>query len=597
LELTQSIALEALGTEPPDADIGVQVIRLEAIRSGHLAVSGPGGRVFEITVMPDAPPTVAPLGTATRRADGKFSQPFQSSDDYAVVSGQAVLALDLGAVDRRFGLAPEPEPRTVLEYDLPLPIATSRADFSEVLVEDAARHPWANLPVEMVLRVQDGREQQGESPPITLELPGRRFFDPLAAALIEMRRDLLWSRQNAPRVSQVLKALSHRPAGFVRNDRVYLMLRVAIGQIDAALANGPLADELRDELADAFWDMAILLEDGGLEDALAAMKQAQERLSEAIRNGATADEIASLMEDLKAATENYIRQLAERGEQADPSEQFAQEQQNQQISADQIQQLMDEIQRLMEDGQMAAAQALLDQLARLLENLRVVQGQGGEGDTPGGEALRELSETLRGQQGLADQVFRELQEEFGQGSGAQPSEESDEDTGGPSDSLAEQQRDLRDRLGRQQGLMPETGSPDSDDARQALEDAARAMEQAEQALRDGDNGTALDRQADAIEAMREGLRSLRDALADAQARDSDDRFGQDPNQPATGAQRDPLGRNIGEGGRIGTDDTLLQGDDVYRRARDLLDEIRRRTGDRLRPDEELDYLRRLLDQF
>ena len=37
--------------------------------------------------------------------------------------------------------------------------------------------------------------------------------------------------------------------------------------------------------------------------------------------------------------------------------------------------------------------------------------------------------------------------------------------------------------------------------------------------------------------------------------------------------------------------------DVYRRARELLDEIRRRSGDTERPTEELDYLRRLLERF
>ena len=66
----------------------------------------------------------------------------------------------------------------------------------------------------------------------------------------------------------------------------------------------------------------------------------------------------------------------------------------------------------------------------------------------------------------------------------------------------------------------------------------------------------------------------------------------DPN-----SQRDPLGRSTGEMGRIGSDRNMLQGDDVYRRAQDLLDEIRRRSGDQTRPDSELDYLRRLLERF
>jgi hypothetical protein len=62
-------------------------------------------------------------------------------------------------------------------------------------------------------------------------------------------------------------------------------------------------------------------------------------------------------------------------------------------------------------------------------------------------------------------------------------------------------------------------------------------------------------------------------------------------------RRDPLGREEGTNGRIGTDERMLQGEDVYRRARELLDEIRRRSSDQGRPDVERDYLRRLLDRF
>ena len=61
--------------------------------------------------------------------------------------------------------------------------------------------------------------------------------------------------------------------------------------------------------------------------------------------------------------------------------------------------------------------------------------------------------------------------------------------------------------------------------------------------------------------------------------------------------RDPLGRDQGSNGSLATDDSLLQGEDVYRRAQELLDEIRRRSGEGERPDVELDYLRRLLERF
>lgn len=602
----------AVETAAATAASSVHKYDLEAVRSGNLTIAGPGGRSFALTILPDTAPDVELLGEATRRADGKLSQPFRARDDYAVTAGQALIALELGAVDRRYGLALAPEPREPLIYDLPLPITGNRADFTEALVEDAARHPWANLPVKLTLKVEDGRAQRGESAPLMLALPGRRFFDPLAAALIEVRRDLLWSRDNAPRAAQILKAVGHRPEGFVTDEGAYLILRGVIRRLDDALAAGTLQPDLRDELAEALWALAEQLEDGGLADALEAMRQAQERLSEAIRNGASPDEIAKLMDELKRATDEYLRQLAERAP-AEEGPQFGQQQPSQQITGDQIQQMMDEIQRLMEEGRMAEAQELLDQLSRMLENLRVTQGQGGEGDTPGGRAMRDLGETLRQQQDLSDEAFRELQDGFQpgqqgqgqQGQGQQPGRDEGQGGDAPGQgeddrSLAERQRDLRDELNRQQGLLPRTDTEAGEAARRSLDEAGRAMDQAERALREGNNGEAIDRQADAIEALREGMRSLGEALAQQQGRElgrDGQQLGQAEGLSGREVPRDPLGRNTGEGGRIGSEDNLLQGEDVYRRARDLLDEIRRRSGERLRPEAELDYLRRLLDRF
>ena len=42
---------------------------------------------------------------------------------------------------------------------------------------------------------------------------------------------------------------------------------------------------------------------------------------------------------------------------------------------------------------------------------------------------------------------------------------------------------------------------------------------------------------------------------------------------------------------------MLQGEDARRQARELLEDLRNRAGDQTRPDQERDYLLRLLDQF
>jgi hypothetical protein len=67
-----------------------------------------------------------------------------------------------------------------------------------------------------------------------------------------------------------------------------------------------------------------------------------------------------------------------------------------------------------------------------------------------------------------------------------------------------------------------------------------------------------------------------------------------PNQQAG---QDPLGRDRGASGALDQGEDLLQGEDVYRRARDLLDEIRKRSGETGRTTEEREYLKRLLERF
>ena len=150
-------------------------------------------------------------------------------------------------------------------------------------------------------------------------------------------------------------------------------------------------------------------------------------------------------------------------------------------------------------------------------------------------------------------------------------------------------------LNEQASRLPGIGGQEGEDLRRSLEDAGDAMDRAEESLRNDDLAGALDNQAEAMEQLRDGMRNLGEMLAEqnqGQGRQGD----ADGQADADGA-RDPLGREQGATGRIGTDQRLLQGEDVYRRARELLDEIRRRSSERARPEFELDYLRRLLDQF
>lgn len=569
LDETVSGRRDAVAASEPAQDFTVT-------RSGELSISGRDGRTWSVTAIPDLPPSVTVDPTMERDANGRFTQGFSARDDYGVTKGQVTIALDLGAVDRRHGLATQPDPITPTTRDLPLRGSRAQIKGAEVkgsLTDDLSQSILSNLPVTVIYSVTDAAGQSGQSDPVQVTLPGRRFFDPLAAALVEMRRDILWARANAPRAVQILKAVSNAPEGFIRNQSAYLRLRVAIKRLDTA----DVTTALRDEVAGELWDIALLVEEGDLQSAKERLARAQDRLNEAIRNGASDAEIQALMDEMRDATKQYLKQL---GSEAEKRGDQTSQNNGPSLSQDQLQQMLDKLQELMEQGKTAEATALMEQLRQFMENMQVAEG-GGSGDSPSDQTMQGLNDTLRDQQGLSDDAYRDLQD--GQNS-----------EGGKS--LAQRQQDLRDRLDQlgQNESLPGQSTESGESGRQNLDEAGRAMQDAEEALRQGDTSGALDRQAQALEALRNGIGDLNDALAEEEQANngpSGEQGQDDPNG------QDPLGRRTGKALRNGSDENLLQGEDVYRRADELLGEIRKRAGDLTRPENERSYLKRLLDLF
>ena len=601
-----------------------------AATSGTLTIEGENGSSWDVRVIADATPLVELTGPVEADAMGEMSQPFLGFDDYGVDSGTATIALDLGAVERRHGLAVDPDGIDPLVLDLPMPFNGDRADFEAFLVENLSEHPLANLPVTLKMQVVDASGQVGESPAEPMILPGRRFFQPFAKAVIEQRRDLMWARANAPRVAQIMRAISHRPEGLFSNETTYLRMRAIIRRVESFENMGGLTAPVQDEIVQALWDLAIQLEDGTLADARERLRRAQERLAEAMRDGASDAEIAELMQELRDATNDYMQMLADQMEPSDGTDQADNSDETREIGQDEIQALMDRIQELMEEGRMAEAAELMEQLNQMMENMRITQGENGEGGprTPGQQSMQDLAETLQDQEQLSDDAFRDLQDRANQGEQQQGENQGQQGENGQSESqdgqqgegqgvgddatsgqqgdggsggeasLAERQQALRDELKRQQDGLPNLDGQAGEAARGALDRAEEAMNGAEQALRDGDLAQAIDQQAEAMDALRNGMRSLNEALAQNDSAEP----GQGTERgEATGrvepTRRDPLGRELGNTGQFGTDDSLLQGEDVYRRAEELLGEIRRRSAEQARPEVERDYLRRLLDQF
>jgi len=651
--LTENLSI-AGNTQLPKTEGVLAEAQFLMTQSGVLELRNNNGqsRSWDISLLSDLPPLIDVTGALTRDLQGAMQLPFRASDDYGVTGGALGVTLDLDSVDRRFGLALVPEPMPELTGVLPLPFNSGTADFEGVVEEDFAKHVWAGLPVIVELSATDAAGNTASITPLSAELARKRFFDPLAAALVDVRRQVLWNRENAERGIYLLRAVTYKPEDSYSENKAYEMTRSAIRAMEA-YGDVALSDKVQNEVSELLWAAAILIEDGDVNDAKERLRRAQERLAEAMENGATEEEIAELMEELREATREYIKELGENAEETPPQ---SGGQPPDSVSQDEIQEMMDEIQRLMDEGRMDEAMELLQELQELLENLQVTRqsGEGGDGEPQ----EQDMQDMLEEQQELADETFQELQEQFqqqqdaqeqgeqqqgqdgqqdgqngqqqgqqqGQEQGQSGTQQGDPQSGsqgqqqgnegnqqgqgeqgqsgegqsgaGQSD-LAGRQKALRDMLSRQRGNLPNDGSSVGDVARDALNDAEREMGNAEESLREGDFGQALDQQSDALQSLRRGMRAMNEQERGAQ------NGSQGETQDAGNSQiagRDPLGRPNGgnQSGSTLDDNALNEGlDNAGRRKayQDLLNDLKGRAQDRTRPEFELDYLERLLDRF
>ncbi|PPC87355.1 MAG: TIGR02302 family protein, partial [Hyphomicrobium sp.] len=115
-----------------------------------------------------------------------------------------------------------------------------------------------------------------------------------------------------------------------------------------------------------------------------------------------------------------------------------------------------------------------------------------------------------------------------------------------------------------------------------------AMGEAEEALKEGDFEEAGEQQAQALEQMRQSAQ----AMAQEMQENAQQKVGRGGDSP-----RDPLGRpQRSQGPDLGTSVKVPNAIDAQR-AREILDELRKRAGENLRPPTELDYIERLLRRF
>jgi uncharacterized protein (TIGR02302 family) len=586
----------------PTGATDVAELKLDVRKSGTVSVYGGGTLMLSwpFVVIPDHPPKIALTKEPERTPRGALKLTFKVEDDYGVVSAESRMRRIRPKEDtsstawarHQANKAPRPPferpPALVLRLPHAYPKHAEGQSFHEI-----GDHLWAGMKVELTLVAKDLAGQTGRSEPIEIVLPERRFTKPLARAVVEQRRKLAEDPRDRMQVARALDALTLEPEEFIEDLQVFLGLRSAYWRLQRdATRSG------RNSVMAQLWSIALRIEDGNLTDAERALRAAQDRLSKALEEGASDEEIQRLMQELRQALAQFLEQLSKQAQNQPPIQGL--DRNSQFMTPQDIEQMLRNLENMARSGNRDMAQQMLSQLRDLLDRLQsgrmADQGQ----SQRFGQMMDEFGNLLGRQQQLLDDTFgqQRRQGERGQrgqgqqgqrgprGQQGQGQQGDGEGEGDQMNALGDRQRELRDMLGRLQRGLREFGLQ----APGQLDGAGEAMRRAERALREGDLEGATQDETQALEQLRQGAREM----AQQMLRQLPSRYGFNDSQ----GELDPMGRppQRTDGPDPGVGVKVPDQIDVQR-AREILEELRRRLGESMRPPMELEYLERLLKRF
>lgn len=556
---------------------------------------------WAFAVISDKPPQIRFVGEPKRAANGAFELNYQIDDDYGAATAKAVFALADPQAPNARPLYGAPE------MPLTLPRRGGKSNAAKTS-KDLTEHVWAGSSIKLTLVATDDAGHTASSETKTLLMPERPFANPLARAVIEQRRLLALDANAKPRVLDLMDAITLRPEDTFDNMSHYLAIMSARTRLKMAESD----DQLRSEVS-YLWEIALGIEEGNLSAAEKRLRQAQQALQDAIKNGASDAEIEKAMKELREAMNQFLQEFAERAKQNPNAPQM--QQNGQELRQSDIDRMMDQIENLAKSGDRDKAQQLLSQLQDMMNNLQAGrQQQGGQQDSEMRQQMDKLGEILRRQQEMMNDTFRMDQMQRGE---RQRGQNRDEQLGeGGQDEDRPGVGEDRDPLARQKPMTPQEFADalkqlqqgqgqlqsDLDQLKKGLEgmgmepnegfgEAGKSMGNAEQALGEGEGDSAVGHQGRALEALRKGAK---DMMKQMQAMQGDQGGGEEGGRQQN-ADRDPLGRPRASQGPDFGDSVKVPDEIDVQRARQILEAIRKRLGNALSPDIERSYLERLLE--
>ncbi|WP_439598136.1 DUF4175 domain-containing protein [Falsiroseomonas sp.] len=615
----------------------------------RLAIRRDGFEVaaWTLTVQADQPPTArfteaparAPRGLALRL-------PWRAEDDWGLVNLAA-----------EFRLVARPQaPAHVLEINLPSPQPREAQGIS---APDLSAHPWAGLEVEVQLRARDAAGQEGRSATARLTLPERAFTHPVAQALIAIRRGLSLDPTARPPAQAELDRLSAEPEAFEHDTTTFLALRAsrhrltrdhrpeAVGEVQETLWETALAlEEGRADRTARALEQARAELRAALEQQLREQQEQQAQRTPEQEQQAQAQraETDRRIQELRDAVRRHLEALAERLQQEN-AESMTSDPQNRLMDRRDLERRTDRMreanrQQRPQDAERELAE--LEEMLRALEEGRSARNEAQERNRQqrqrGQQQMGVVQDMVRRQTGMLDSGHRRAEAEAQrreadrraqqlqnrapwarpQDQAPQQQQQQQQRAEAESEARAESTREARTQraLRRALGEVMQQFGDLAGEIPAPLGRADQAMREAQEALEQG--GDARTPQQTAIRELQEGGRQMAQQMQRqfgqgepgeegeegegemmGQGQGQDGQQGGQENAQGQGQGRDPLGRRTREapGAQDNGSDTRVPDEAEQLRTRRIQEELRKRGAERGRPQEELDYIDRLLRRF
>lgn len=581
------------GRKVPNLSLGEFARSFDAVDSGSFRLSAPietvgdGTQRLSVTqngkeiagwpaiVLADNDPEIAMPAPPARTERGALRLSYEGSDDYGIVSLQAVVR----RASTGDGIGTQP-----LALDMPVSSRNAKTIKGSGF-HDLTAHPWAGLPVTLQLVAKDALGQVAVTELMPFVLPERDFQHPVARAIIELRKLLALSPRNREAVRNGLTDIAEAPQAFGNDTVVFLALRSAA----ARLRYG--GDETIASAQSLLWDTALRIEDGRMSLVERELRDLQNQLQQALQRNAPQNEIDRLINQLQQAMNRMIQEML-RNAQNMPPQQMPYDPNARYVTSDELQRMLEAAREMARNGDMDGARELLAQLQQMLESLQSGQyaqsQQQMQQQQQANEMMRQMQELMRRQRELMEQTYRDAQGQRGQNQQGQ--NQQGQQGQAEQEALRRMLGDMMRQLGEMGGQIPE-----------GFGNAERSMNDAGQALGSGQPGQALGPQANALEQLQQGAGQMMQQLQQMMGQGQGPGQPGGPQQPRAGDPRsfDPLGRQPPSSNTAG-EDTLGRGlpsaGDMMR-SREILEELRKRAGEAERPKLELDYIDRLLRRF